>query len=269
MLSLLNTAGSVLDLYKRYRGSAPRRKKSKRGDVVSGRIRFAQDVTLSSGAAQITMDDVNCGCTLITDMGQLYRWFRFTRISVEVLAPDWTTAASLTVGFVPTTYVAADPGWDLEAEHLITINKDSTVSKELVVPREALLPMSDKWYVTTSDATDSTLESQGVILFRGYTSSAEVVKLVISISYEFKEMLDTAVVGVFANAMARHMLAQENCDCNSAKKCDCRKRPPLSALAPEVCHIGSRKNSISETALVKRHASVQKDASQRGGVIRN
>jgi hypothetical protein len=165
------------------------------GDVVRVHTEFVMSVTLSSGAATLGLSDVSSGSQDLTDMGTLFRFYRFLNVELHFPAPNWTTAVHLAVGFVSTPLASVPPFADSEARHLLLLSADQTVPGSLRIPNKSIHDLT-KWFVTGADASDPVLDTQGTFFFGAGVSSSEAIQFVVRCDVEFRQMLDPQILSL-------------------------------------------------------------------------
>jgi hypothetical protein len=163
------------------------------GDVVRVHTEYVMSVTLSSGAATLSLSDVSAGSQDLTDMGTLFRFYRFLNVELHFPAPNWSTAVHLAVGFVSTPLASVPPFADTEARHLCLLSAFQTVPGSLRIPNKSIHDLT-KWFVTGADASDPVLDTQGTFFFGGGASSSEVIQFAVRCDVEFRQMLDPQVL---------------------------------------------------------------------------
>jgi hypothetical protein len=167
-----------------------------RMNQIKGHTEFMASLTLNTGAASLTLSDVNVLSTDLAALGDLYRYYRFSAISIEFPAPEWTTAARLAIAYIPSSNVTAVPAFaDMEARKIGMISATQTVPYTFRVPT-ADLKGQVPWFSSQADPTDTQLYAQGTLLLRAQASSAEVIHFKFCIDYEFKELIDASAIAV-------------------------------------------------------------------------
>jgi hypothetical protein len=167
----------------------------KNGDVVRVHTEFVAGIQLSSGQGTLSLSDVALGSTDLTDMGLLFRFYRFLNVELHFPAPNWTTAVHLAVGFVSTPLATVPSFINSEARHLLLLSADQTVPGTLRIPNKSIHDLT-KWFVTGADASDPTLDTQGTFFASAGSSSSELILLTVRCDVEFRQMLDPEVLAL-------------------------------------------------------------------------
>jgi hypothetical protein len=157
-------------------------------------------VSLSSGLASLTLDDASMLSTDLADLGDIYRYFKFKKITLEFPSPGWSTAGHLAVLFVPSAS-SSYPSFDnAEAPKVALISATQTVPTRMTLTAD-LLHGALPWYMSNGAATDPSLEQQGIFRFVSRVSSTETIYFKVIAECEFKDLLDPSTIS--ANLLKR------------------------------------------------------------------
>ncbi len=149
---------------------------------------------LTSGRGTVIIDPA---LTRITaTLGTVYRYWRFTEFSIEVLPG---VSAALTFQYVPggATAVLGTLDFVMEGSHAQMITPSNTNGR-IIRLNKADLVQNQPWFITERDATDAFNDIIGSIQFEGATAETFAYRL--CITYEFKEPLDNELIALVASA---------------------------------------------------------------------
>ncbi len=189
-----------------HRGAKHLMSRRKQNGITRVDTEFLAKVTLVAGQASLNLSDVNILSQDILELGDIYRFYRFTRLVLEFPAPNWGTGTFLGVSYTPTA-VGAYSGFDrIEAPRVALVSASQTVPTRLEISSKMLKGMT-VWYLNNATATDPSLETQGAIVFQTAVTSAEDIIFKVRAECEFKELLDPATI---AMNLARKKQQPEN-----------------------------------------------------------
>jgi len=154
---------------------------------------FMASVTLTSGQAGLFLSDTLVLSQDLAELGDIYRFYKFNRVWIELPAPNWTTAAFLAVSFVPSAQSNVSSFANTEARRVLLMSANQTTSGRLEVGKSMIAGMLP-WFLTNATATDTNLEVQGTFLFQSQVTSTETIYFKIHVEGEYKDLLDPATV---------------------------------------------------------------------------
>ena len=192
-MEYVNAAKEALRLGHRGYRYLTRNKRSNSSRVIKIHTEFMLSVTLSSGAASLSLSEATALSVDLASLGDLYRMFRFTGMSIEFPAPNWTTGVFLSCYFVPSAVAGSSTFDNVEANRVVLVSANQTVPSRGSWTR-AQMGSVVPWFLTNAAATDPSLEVQGVLNFQTSSSSTEVIYFKLSIDAEFKDLFDPGVV---------------------------------------------------------------------------
>ncbi len=205
MLSLLSNGLAVARLARSVFGNSQRRRKGKsRADVntIRGHTEFVASVTLVSGEYALDVSEVYLLSQDMSALGDLYRYFRFTSLTLEFPAPVWTTAQYLTCLWVPSSQAITPTFANMEANVVMLQSNNSAVGARLKVPQGDLFGQVP-WFLTNGKGTDPQLDVQGKFLFRSAVTSGEEIVFKVCLDYEFKELVDTSGLALLQASLSK------------------------------------------------------------------
>lgn len=188
-------------------------------DVIKGRVNYVASVSLTAGAAQWVIDDGNTGCDSLLALGNLYRYYRFTNITLHFPKPNWSTAVFLAVAYNASANAAANPSFaQIESQYMTLLAAGQTVGAKLNVPGGAMNAQHG-WFLTSGSATEKNAEQVGSFQFAAQTSSTETIYFRVTVDFEFCSLLDATTIGAFFGP--RLLLPQEKAEENRIEEVHC------------------------------------------------
>jgi hypothetical protein len=174
-------------------------RRSRRGSEanrpVEVRTCYTGAVQLSSGRQTLSLADTSADSVCLSELGDIYRWYRFKEVIIEMPSPEWTTANHVAVTYIPASVTSATTFANTEAPHMLLMSASQTVPGRLRIPIKSL-EGGLKWYMSNGAATDPNLEVQGTIVFQSSVSSTEILTFKVTAICEFKELLDPTSIAL-------------------------------------------------------------------------
>jgi hypothetical protein len=165
---------------------------SSQNDRVKGKLCYNASISFAGTTASIAyrLSDLS-GSTTLTEMGKIFRYFRFNRVLVHLPAPVWSTADLVSVSYVPSgTVISVGPLFtEIESEHQVIYSDQTSVETQLAIPKVALNPQH-VWFLTQGDGSEPNADTQGQLIFAPHTLSSETIYFQLTLEYEFCCLLD-------------------------------------------------------------------------------
>ena len=135
-------------------------------------------------------------------LASVYRYYRFNRVVIHPIAGS--IKAEVGMAFSSPNSTAPTTIGELEGEfvHFFTTNIYNyplDAVERLVLPG-SVLQINHPWLVTENDATEESADVCGYLYFVNQSLTTQTLSLMITIDYQFKFPLDSAIVGAFARA---------------------------------------------------------------------
>lgn len=168
------------------------RRKTKSGGMRDW-VKFNTVTTLSSGVGVVQLDSQTCD--IFTNLSSVYRYYRFTRVKVKVHPFYGSAGEYLVVLYYPEDSTIPAAIADGEMKQMALQSSASRVPQSFTIAEETLRT-PHLWRITEDDASEASLDRYGDIWI-GSTNTSSTISVLLEfvVSYEYREPMESTIVG--------------------------------------------------------------------------